>query len=215
MRRIYSLIIAIAVIISMFTSSAIISYAANQTADGIKIEGEYLISDIDGIHTRYVVVAKNVSDKDLSVIAKFYALKANGNPVKSVTDGASAVKKGQSFMLYGQFKNSDIEEATEFSYEITVKETDNCRYDAVGFDVEAGIDSALAVTGTNYSSEDVGCINVRSIFFKNGEAVAFDTVNIGDYGYSLRSGSSNTQEIGMLLPEYDDYLVTYSVASDL
>ncbi|WP_026660664.1 hypothetical protein [Butyrivibrio sp. AC2005] len=215
MRKIYGLIIAIAVIISTFSNSTIISYAANKTAEGIKIEGEYLISDIDGIHTRYVVVAKNTSDKDLAVVAKFYALKANGNPIKSVTDGASAVKSGQSFMLYGQFKKKDIEDAASFSYEITVTETTGCRYDEVGFDIEAGLDNALEVTGTNYSSEDVGCINVRSVFFKDGEAVAFDTVNIGDAAYSLRSGSTNTQEIGVLLPEYDDYLVTYFVADEL
>ncbi len=214
MRKIYGLIIAIAVIFSTF-SFTFISYAANKTADGIKIEGEYLISDIDGIHTRYVVVAKNVSDKDLAVVAKFYALKPGGNPVKSVTDGASAIKSGQSFMLYGQFRNSDIEEAESFSYEITVNETDSCKYDAVSFNVEEGTDNVLEVTGTNYSSEDVSCINVRSVFFKDGEAVAFDTVNIGDCGYFLRSGSTNTQELGMLLPDYDDYIVTYSVADEL
>lgn len=215
MRKIYGIIIAIAVIISTFANSAIFSYAANKTIDGIEIEGEYLIHDIDQVHTRYVVVAKNISGKDLSVVAKFYARKDNGNPIKSVTDGASAVKDGQSFMLYGQFKNKDIEEAAGFSYDLTVSETDGCRYDSVGFSVEEDLDNALNVTGTNYSSEDVSCINVRSVFFKDGEAVAFDTVNIGDLGYLLRSGSTNTQKIGVLLPEYDDYLITYFVADDI
>ncbi|WP_408070659.1 hypothetical protein [Butyrivibrio sp. JL13D10] len=215
MKKIYGLIAAIAVIISIFSTSSFVSYASNKTADGIAIDGEYLITDNDGMHTRYVLIAKNISGKDLSVMAKFHAQKVDGNHIKSVTDGTAAVKNGQSFMLYGQFKNDDIEEAGGFSYEISSEETDSCMYDAIGLDVKTGTDSALTITGTNYSSEDVACVNVRSVFLKNGTPVAFDTVNIGDCAYSLRSGSSNTQDLGILVPEYDDYIVTYSVANEL
>ncbi|WP_029320654.1 hypothetical protein [Butyrivibrio sp. AE3004] len=217
MKRLYSIIISITAVISVFSGSAVISNAANNSndANGLKINNEYKIEDADGLHIRYVVMATNTSGKDLEVFAVFNANASNGQIVKTVSDDAYAVKSGQSFMLYGQFKNSDIEDATDFSYDLKTSDTSLCRYDAVSLDVAKAEDNTLSVTGTNYSTEDIGCINVRTVFFKDGAPVAFDTVNIGDSGYLLRSGSSNTQELGMLLEDYDNYVVTYVAADDM
>ncbi|WP_022763080.1 MULTISPECIES: hypothetical protein [unclassified Butyrivibrio] len=216
MRKIYGIIITIAVFISIFANSSFTITAASGQgmADGLQINGEYLIMDSDNLHSEYVVIATNKSGKDLSVVAKFFAVGGNGNPIKTVYDSASAIKNGQSFILYGQFKNSELKDVASYSYTLMTGITEDCKYDSVNVDVESQ-EGVLEVTGTNYSSEDTSLVNVRTIFFKDGSPVAFDHVNLGDSAYSLRSGSSNTQELGQLHPEYDNYLITYSVASDM
>ena len=160
------------------------------------------------------VVAKNISGDDLSVSADFYALNTNGTTAKRVSDSTDSIKDGQTFILYGQFKNSDIKEATGYSYKLSTKTAASCNYDAVNIDVSEGDNNSLCVTGTNYSAEDIGLVGIRAVFFKEGTPVAFDYVNIGDEAYTLHSGSSNTQSIGVLLDDYDDYILTYSIADD-
>ncbi|WP_026528679.1 hypothetical protein [Butyrivibrio sp. VCD2006] len=214
MRKIYGIIITIAVVISIFSDSALISTAANNS-DGIQINGEYLISDTDGMHSEYVLIAKNISGIDLTVTANFFAASSESDTVKAVSDTAPAIKNGQTFILYGQFKNSDLENASGISYKLTTAATNSCKYDAVNVDASANEDGVLEITGTNYSSEDVSLVNVRTVFFKDGTPVGFDHVNLGDSAYSFRSGSSNSQELGMIHPEYDNYIITYTVADEL
>ena len=208
--------IVISEILSIFANSShILNAASSNGNDGIQINAEYLISDIDGMHSEYVVIAKNTSGKDLSVKACFEALSADNDPVKVVSDEALAVKNGQSFILYGQFKNDDIEDAASYSYKLTSDITDDCKYDCVNIDTTSDEDGVLTVSGINYSSENISLVNVRCVFFKDGAPVFFDHVNLGDGAYTFRSGSSNTQELGMLHPDYDNYVLTYQVSGDM
>ncbi len=214
MKKILSFVISITTAMIFVAGSATVSNAKTGEND-IKITDEYEIADADGLHTRYVIIATNNSDKDLEVSAFFSAVASDGDAIKTVSDCENTVKAGQSFMLYGQFKNSDIEDAADFSYTLESEITENCRYDSVDIDVQKNVDNSLSVTGINNTSEDVSYVNVRTVFFKNGSPVAFDTVNLGDSAFSLQGEGSNTQELGMLLEDYDDYLLTYSVAGDM
>lgn len=217
MRKIYGIIITIAVFISVFANSSFITNAASGhgIAEGLQINAEYLIRDIDGMHNEYVVIATNNSGSDVHVSAYFHAVASTGNPIKTVSDEAKAIKNGQTFILYGQFKNEDVIDVSSYSYDLITDAASDCKYDSVNIDVEAEESGTLEVTGTNYSSEDISLVNVRTVFFKDGKPVAFDHVNLGDSAYSFRSGSSNTQEIGMVPVEYDNYILTYSVSSDI
>ena len=217
MRNIYGIIITISLFFSIFANSSFVANAASGqgVTEGLQINAEYLIRDTDGMHSEFVVIATNNSGEDLCVSADFHAVASNNSPIKTVSDEASAVKNGQSFILYGQFKNDDVVDASSFTYELMTDSTDDCKYDSVNVDVAADEDGVLEVTGTNYSSEDISLVNVRTVFFKDGKPVAFDHVNLGDSAYSFRSGSSNTQELGMLHPEYDNYILTYSVAGEM
>ncbi len=216
MKKIYSIIISIALIFGAFTPVHVLA-RANQSvsASDISIDAEYLIKDQDGLHSRYVVIASNSTGSDISVKADFYALNSEGSPIVAVHDSADAVKAGQSFIMYGQFKNDAIADAASFTYDLRGETTSQCRYDAVGLDVQKSADNELNITGTNFSASDVNLINVRGVFFKDGAPVAFDTVNIGDSGYTLRSGSSGIQQLGMTLEDYDDYVITYTASSDI
>ncbi len=209
MRKIYGIIIAIALIFGAFTPVEVLAKASD-----ISVNAEYLIRDQDGIHSRYVVLATNASGSDISVKADFYALDASGKPIKVVHDYADAVKNGQNFIIYGQFKNDSIADVASFSYDIRVETTGSCRYDAIGLDVQKDDSSTLNVTGTNFSASDVNLVNVRSVFFKDGVPVAFETVNVGDSAYVLHSGNTNNQQLAMVPVDYDDYIVTYTVSCD-
>lgn len=214
MKKILVSIISFTIALIFVAGSATVSNAKEGISD-LKITDEYTIADADGLHTRYVIIATNNSDKDLEVSAFFSATASDGDIIKTVSDCGNTVKAGQSFMLYGQFKSSDIEEASDITYSLESLDSQNCRYDSVDIDVQKNIDNSLSVTGINNTSEDVSCVNVRTIFFKDGSPIAFDTVNLGDSAFSLQGEGSNTQELGMLLDDYDDYLLTYSVAGDM
>ena len=167
------------------------------------------------MHSEYVVIATNTSGMDLSVSAYFHAVASNSNPIKTVSDSASAIKNGQTFILYGQFVNDEVIDASSYSYELATEATHDCKYDAVNIDVQTEEDGVLEVTGTNYSSEDISLVNVRTVFLKDGKPVSFDHVNLGDSAYSFSSGGSNTQELGMVHPDYDNYIITYSAAGNM
>ncbi len=209
MRKIYGIIIAIALVFGAFTPVKVLA----KTSD-ISVNAEYLIRDQDGIHSRYVVLATNASGMDISVKADFFALDASGTPIKVVHDTAEAVKNGQTFILYGQFKNESIADVASFDYSINVTKTSSCRYDAIGLDVQQDEANTLNIAGTNFSASDVNLVNVRGVFFKGGVPVAFETVCIGDSGYALHSGSSNNQQLALVPVDYDDYIITYTVSSD-
>ena len=58
MKKICGVFIVISVFISIFANSSLILNAASSNGnDGIQINAEYLISDIDGMHSEYVVRA--------------------------------------------------------------------------------------------------------------------------------------------------------------
>ena len=209
MRKIYGIIIAIALIFGAFTPVKVLA----KTSD-ISVNAEYLIRDQDGIHSRYVVLATNASGMDISVKADFFALDASGNPIKVVHDCAEAVRNGQTFILYGQFKTESIADVASFDYSLNVTKASNCRYDAIGIDVQKDEANTLNIVGTNFSTSDVNLVNVRGIFFKEGMPVAFEAVCVGDSGYALHSGSVGNQQLAMVPVDYDDYIITYTVSSD-
>ena len=209
MKRIYGIVIAVAIaFVATFSFNV---YAKGSTKD-VRVNNEYVIIDMNGYNTRYVLECTNISDSDLMAGAVFYARDDEGNVVKKVSDCGYMVKSGASFILYGQFKTVEVSGISNFDYDITAEKTSECRADAVGVECNSSEEGSLVVSGTNYSSSDVEGINVRSVFYKDGEPVAFDTVNIADTGYTLHSGSSNTQELAMQDFEYDDYVVTWSVS---
>ena len=61
---------------------------------------------------------------------------------------------------------------------------------------------------------DIQSVGVRSVFMKNGRAVAFDTVNIADAGITFHGGSTNSQIIGTRAGDYDDMIITYTTVSN-
>ena len=209
MKKIYGIIVSIALLIGLIAPVSINAKAAS--VSDISISGEYLIKDSDGLHSRYVVLATNNSEKDLTVEADFHALSGR-KAVKTVHDCAEAVKAGQSFIVYGQFRNDQIAKASGYTYDLKVSETSSCKYDAVNMEITKSDDNTIIVTGTNYSQSDVYSVNTRCLFFKDGTPIAFDTVNIGDSGQLLRSGKAGVQQLGMIPVDYDDYTVTYSVS---
>ncbi|MBE5861190.1 MAG: hypothetical protein E7301_13860 [Butyrivibrio sp.] len=213
MRKIAYTILSLSIFLGSIFRFPIISYAREASVSDITVDDEYVICDEDGYNTRYVIVATNNSSNDIVVSAVFNALSEDGAVIKTVSDYGLVVKAQNAFILYGQFKSEEVKDAT-FSYDLTVADTDVCRQDSVNIEYAPSEENTLVVTGTNYSEQDVQAVNVRSIFFNEGEPVAFDTVNIADKGYTLHSGSSNTQELNLLPSEYDDYVVTWSAPSD-
>ena len=211
MRNIIGIIIAITLTITALSPVSADAAMSSASASDISIKGEYLIRDNDGMHSRYVVLAENTSPDDISVKADFHALSSDGKEIKTVHDVASAVKSGQTFIIYGQYLNDAIADAASFSYDLHVNSTSGCRYDAVSVDVSRTANDTIAVSGTNYSKSDVIAVNVRGVFYKDGVPVAFDTVNIGDQGYVLSGGAGSVQELMQTFTDYDDYVITYFV----
>ncbi len=213
-KNLFSVIITMGVVLSVLflnsdLSPAQTSYAAEETDGGITVDSEYIIPDSCGFSTYYVVVATNNTGKDISVEADFVAKDNDGNSLYKVNDQHEAVRDGQQFIIYGQFANSRIEGASDYDYSFEVSPTDRCAYNSVKVDAERSGD-AVTVNATNYSDKDVQGVGVRTVFLKDGEAVAFDTVNIADEGVTFHGGSSNSQEVGMFAGNYDDYLLTYT-----
>ncbi len=211
MNKITTLIVTMAFLVGVFTPVQVSANASSQSDIGIK--AEYLIKDSDGLHTRYVVLATNNSESDVTVNASFHAIDANGNIIKTVYDSAESIKKGQEFIIYGQFRNEIASAASAIKYDFSVADDNCCNYDAIGIDIAQEEDNSLTVTGTNYSKADVNAVNVRGIFYKDGTPVAFDTTNIADTSYTLRSGNSGTQELCQVPTDYDNYVITYSASS--
>ena len=185
-----------------------IVYAAENLSSGITIEDEYFIPDSFDWCTYYVLVATNNSGKDLEITADFRASDKKGEMVSLVHDKADAVKNGQQFILYGQFLNENIAEASSFEYKLDVEETDNCTYSMIDIDTNSR-EKCIEVSATNYSEKDIKGVGIRTLFMKNGKPVAFDTVNIADVGYTFHGGSTNSQMIGQNASDYDNYIVTY------
>ena len=156
-----------------------------------------------------VVVAKNNTGSDICISADFVAKDRSGNLLKKVNDYSEAVKKDQQFILYGQFLNKEIRNASAYEYNYTVKNTDKCAYSSVALNTK-NIGECVEVSATNYSKYDIQGVGVRTIFMKNGRAVAFDTVNIADSGIIFHGGSTNSQVVGMTAGDYDNYIMTYT-----
>lgn len=219
-KRIFSVMFAGIITVGMFflmcgkSAPAHVAYAYEPSVSDILIQNEYVIPDVSGFFTYYVLVAQNNSETDLSVDVDFTALDGSGNALYKVNDFADAVKKGQQFIIYGQFRNEKIQGAKDYSYDITVKGTDNCSYSSIDLSAEdeGGL---IEVSATNYSKYDVEGVGVRTVFFKNGRAVGFDTVNIADSGYVFHGGSTNSQVIGYNTSSYDDYIITYTCACEV
>lgn len=191
-----------------------VAVAADPSAQGIKIESEYTIPDDMGWCTYYVLIATNNTGKDVTVSADFTSFDKGGKALNKVNDYAEAVKKGQQFILYGQFVNSKNPGMASCKYALTVKETENCTYSSVNLDA-AKKGTCLEVSATNYSEKDIQGVGVRTVFLKNGKAVAFDTVNIADSGYTFHGGSTNSQAMGVTAGDYDEYIMTYTSAGNL
>jgi len=190
------------------------TYAAAALADDIVIQDEYFIPDECGISTYYVVVAKNNTGENVAVDADFFAKDASGNTVMKVNDYSEAVGKDQTFILYGQFRNSKVEDAKDYEYKLSVKQTDRCAYDSIDIASE-NEDDCLNVSAHNKSDFDVNGVGVRTVFMKDGKPVGFDTVNIADVGTTFRGGSTNSQQIGLNASDYDDFILTYTSCSDM
>lgn len=222
MKRIFACILTLGMTIILLSGHnsdlipAEISYAAEETegAEGaITIDDEYLIPDSIGWCTYYVVVATNNTGSDISISADFVAKDGSGNVLKKVNDYSDAVKKGQQFILYGQFLNKEIANASAYEYEYSINPTDRCAYTSVSLDTK-NIGDCVEVSATNYSEFDVQSVGVRTVFMKNGRAVAFDTVNIADAGITFHGGSTNSQIIGTRAGDYDDMIITYTTVSN-
>lgn len=199
------------VLLAAFLLSPVTVMAApSVSSDSVVVSGKYVIPDSSGTSTRYVLVATNEFDMDIAIEAKFYAIDADNNLLYRAIDFAEAVKAGQEFMLYGQFPQEIADQTDHVEYTLSVNEADNCAYNAASVTATEGNDNLLVVEGTNYSNNDIQGINVRTVFLKNGKAVGFGTVNIADYGYTLCSGSTNTQELGQFVSDYDSYILTYT-----
>ena len=110
-KRIFSVMVACMITMGMLLLACGISktphvaYAYEPSASDILIQNEYVIPDVSGFFTYYVLVAQNNSEIDLSVDADFTALDGSGNALYKVNDYADAVKKGQQFIIYGQFRH--------------------------------------------------------------------------------------------------------------
>ncbi len=214
-RCVLSIVIALGMILSLFlyldsdTSEAGRVYAATNISNGISIDSEYLIPDKIGWCTYYVIVATNKTGSDICISADFVAKDKSGRVVKKVNDYSEAVKKDQQFILYGQFVNSEIKSASGYEYTYNVTPTDKCAYSSVALDTTK-LDQCVEVRATNYSKFDVQSVGVRTVFMKNGMAVAFDTVNIADSGIIFHGGSTNSQVIGTTAGDYDNYVLTYT-----
>ena len=185
-----------------------VAYAATEIENGITIENEYVIPDEFDWCTYYVLVATNNTGKDVRISADFTAINPDGEEVSLVHDRADAVKDGQKFILYGQFLNENIKNASTYKYNLDLTETDNCTYTLVDVDTSTK-EKCIEISATNYSEKDIQGVGVRTLFTKNGRPVAFDTVNIADVGYTFHGGSTNSQMIGLNASDYDNYIITY------
>ncbi len=212
-RRICSIILTLGMVLSLFiligSTKASTVYAENDLSDGITIDQEYIIPDSIGWCTYYVLVATNNTGSDICISADFVAKDRSGGVIKKVNDYSEAVKKDQQFILYGQFLNDEIRGAKGYDYAYTVTPTDKCAYSSVSLDTK-DIGECVEVSATNYSKFDIQSVGVRTVFMKNGKAVAFDTVNIADSGIIFHGGSTNSQVIGVTAGDYDNYLLTYT-----
>ena len=191
-----------------------VAFAADPSVSDIKIESEYTIPDDMGWCTYYVLVATNNTGKDIAVSADFTSYNKAGKALNKVNDYAEAVRKGQKFILYGQFVNSKNPGMKNVKYVLSVKETENCTYASINLDASKK-GSCLEVSATNYSEKDIQGVGVRTVFLKDGKAVAFDTVNIADSGYTFHGGSTNSQAMGVTAGDYDEYIMTYTSAGNL
>ncbi len=185
--------------------------AADLNTNQITVNSEYTIPDKLDWCTYYVVVATNNTGKDISVSADFTALDRNGRELAKVNDYSEAVRKGQQFIMYGQFRNTKITNADNFKYSFKVEETDNCTYTSVDVDA-VDVGECVQISATNYSGKDIQGVGVRTVFLRKGKPVAFDVVNIADVGYTFHGGSTNSQIIGYNADKYDDYILTYTSA---
>ena len=214
-RRILSIVISFVMVLSLFMIldskeiPATTVYAENELSQGVTINEEYLIPDSIGWCTYYVIVATNNTGSDISISADFLAKDRSGNILKKVNDYSEAVKKDQQFILYGQFLNEEVKKASSYEYNYTVAPTDKCAYTSVSLDTK-NIGRCVEVSATNYSKFDIQSVGVRTVFMKNGKAVAFDTVNIADSGITFHGGSTNSQIIGYDAGDYDNYVLTYT-----
>ena len=213
-KRFFSSIIIMGVLLIFLFSGSVkapaeIAYAASEPEGDITIVDEYVIPD--GMHwcTYYVVVAKNDTGKDIAISADFEAKDKSGEVLYKVNDYSDAVKEGQTFILYGQFNNERIQGVRSYDYSFNYVPTDRCTYNEVSVKADAK-GSAIEVSATYYSANDIEGVGVRTVFMKNGKAVAFDTVNIADCGCTFYGGSTNSQVIGTSAGSFDDYLLTYT-----
>ncbi|MDC7293749.1 MULTISPECIES: hypothetical protein [unclassified Butyrivibrio] len=212
-KRIFSILAAMGIAL-FFTLNASVARAADPSVKNITIESEYMIPDDMGWCTYYVLIATNNTGKDISVSADFTSYDKAGKALNKVNDYSEAVKKGQRFILYGQFVNSKNPGLKSCKYEFSVKETGNCTYSSVNLDASKN-GNCLEVSATNYSEKDIQGVGVRTVFLKNGKPVAFDVVNIADTGYTFHGGSTNSQAMGVNAGEYDEYIMTYTSAGNL
>ncbi len=218
-KRIFSIIstLGASLIFFLFVNSygiGVLAVEASEfSSDSITIDGIYTISDNMDWCTYYVVVATNNTGKDVAVGADFIAVDGDSNVLSKVHDYSEAVKDGQQFILYGQFKNDRIADAKSFDYNFRIAQTDNCTYSSVNLD-SVKEDVGIQVEATNYSEKDIQGVGVRTVFLKDGQAVAFDTVNIADVGYVFHGGSTNSQVVGYNAADYDEYIMTYTSAGD-
>jgi hypothetical protein len=220
-KRIFSTIIAVGASLILFLGEnvcgfgTLTAHASEFSSDSITIDNVYTIPDGYDWCTYYVVVATNNTGKDIAIGADFVAVDGDSQVLSQVHDYSEAVKKGQQFILYGQFKNEDIDSAKNFDYNLKVSETDNCTYSSVNLDAAKEVEGdGLQVQATNYSEHDIQGVGVRTVFLKDGEPVAFDTVNIADVGYVFHGGSTNSQVVGINAGQYDDYIMTYTSAGN-
>ena len=218
-KRIFSSVVAVGVslislVLCTFCDCAgLTAFAAESKDIGIRVDFEYVIPDSFNWCTYYVVVATNTSGKDIAVSADFAAIDTNGNVISKTHDYAEAVKKDQQFILYGQFQNKEIGSGVRYQYQYKTSDTENCTYTSVDLDA-SNIGGYVEVSATNYSEKDIQGVGVRSVFFRNGKAVAFDTVNIADVGYVFYGGSTNSQVLGHNAGSFDDYIITYTSAGN-
>lgn len=192
------------------TPSAVV-YAAEEKAEGIRIDEEYLVPDIYGWCTYYILVATNETGEDIAISSDFVAIDGNGNVLSKAHDYLDAVRNGQQFILYGQFLNEDLNGVADYDYSFDIRTTDKCSYSMISVDASRN-DRYLEVSATNYSESDIQGVGVRTVFMKNGRAVGFDAVNIADYGYTFYGGSTNSQILGYNTKDYDNYILTYASA---
>ena len=218
-KRIFACVLTLGMTIGLMSGHnsnfipAEISYAAEVSEGQITVDDEYLIPDSIGWCTYYVVLATNNTGSDISISADFVAKDGAGNVLKKVNDYSDAVKNGQQFILYGQFLNTEIANAKAYEYAYSLKPTDRCAYTSVAIDTR-DIGDCVEVSATNYSESDIQSVGVRSVFMKDGRAVAFDTVNIADAGITFHGGSTNSQIIGTRAGDYDNMILTYTTVSN-
>ncbi len=218
-KRFFSLFIAMGMIVSALSIEsdfvpAKTAYAENEAPSGVSIDDEYLIPDGMGYFTYYVVVATNNTGSGIAISADFLAKDKGGTVLRRVNDYSDAVKSGQQFILYGQFKTESIRHAASFEYDYSIVPTDKCAYSQVSVNAQRN-GNIVELSATNYSKYDIQGVGVRTIFLKDGRPIAFDTVNIADVGTTFRGGSTNYQVVGMNVSDYDDVVVTYTSVSDV